>query len=121
MLTLLVVPVFYLVVDDAAEWVNFGGGHHITKPDYDVGLLIDLIRAFKRQYRVEVFLEPGEAIAVDTGILVASVPISTAILAVFFDHEDRSEGLRLVGVLVGTYSSIYVASPILLAWQARRK
>lgn len=56
-----------------AAWVNFGGGHHITKPDYDVGLLIDLIRAFKREYRVEVFLEPGEAIALNAGVLVASV------------------------------------------------
>jgi len=58
---------------DEARWVNFGGGHHITKPDYDVGLLIDLIRGFKRRHRVEVFLEPGEAIALDAGVLVASV------------------------------------------------
>jgi carboxynorspermidine decarboxylase len=56
-----------------AKWVNLGGGHHITKPDYDVGLLIDLIRDFKRQHRVEVFLEPGEAIALNAGVLVASV------------------------------------------------
>jgi carboxynorspermidine decarboxylase len=58
---------------DDAKWVNFGGGHHMTKPDYDVGLLIDLIRDFKRQHRVEVFLEPGEAIALNAGVLVASV------------------------------------------------
>jgi carboxynorspermidine decarboxylase len=58
---------------DEAKWVNFGGGHQITKPDYDVGLLIDLIRDFKREHRVEVFLEPGEAIGLDAGVLVASV------------------------------------------------
>ena len=58
---------------DEAKWVNFGGGHHITKEDYDVGLLIDLVRAFKREHRVEVFLEPGEAVALDAGILVATV------------------------------------------------
>ena len=58
---------------DDARWVNFGGGHHITKPDYDVGLLIDLIREFKRRHGVDVFLEPGEAIALETGILVATV------------------------------------------------
>jgi carboxynorspermidine decarboxylase len=58
---------------DDAKWVNFGGGHHITKPGYDLGLLIDLIRNFKRQHRVEVFLEPGEAIALNAGVLVASV------------------------------------------------
>jgi carboxynorspermidine decarboxylase len=56
-----------------ANWVNFGGGHHITKPDYDVGLLIDLIRNFRHQHHVEVFLEPGEAIGLNTGVLVASV------------------------------------------------
>ena len=58
---------------DEAKWVNFGGGHLVTKPDYDVGLLIDLVRAFKREHRVEVFLEPGEAIALDAGVLVATV------------------------------------------------
>ena len=58
---------------DEAKWVNFGGGHHITKPSYDVGLLIDLVRAFKREHRVEVILEPGEAVALDAGVLVATV------------------------------------------------
>ena len=58
---------------DHAKWVNFGGGHHITKPNYDVGLLIDLIREFKREHRVDVFLEPGEAIGLNAGVLVASV------------------------------------------------
>jgi len=58
---------------DRATWVNFGGGHHITKPDYDVGLLVDLVRDFKRRYGVEVFLEPGEAIGLNAGVLVASV------------------------------------------------
>jgi carboxynorspermidine decarboxylase len=58
---------------DDAKWVNFGGGHHITKPNYDVGLLIDLVREFRRRHRVEVFLEPGEAIALNAGVLVASV------------------------------------------------
>lgn len=58
---------------DEARWVNFGGGHHITKSNYDVGLLIDLIRSFKREHHVEVFLEPGEAIGLNTGVLVASV------------------------------------------------
>jgi carboxynorspermidine decarboxylase len=58
---------------DEASWLNLGGGHHITKPDYDVGLLVDLVRGLERRHRVEVFLEPGEAIAVDTGVLVATV------------------------------------------------
>jgi carboxynorspermidine decarboxylase len=56
-----------------AKWVNFGGGHHITRPGYDVDLLVDLARAFKEEHGVEVFLEPGEAIGLNTGVLIASV------------------------------------------------
>ncbi len=55
------------------QWVNFGGGHHITRPDYDVDLLCRLINDFKDRYHVEVFLEPGEAIALNTGFLVTTV------------------------------------------------
>lgn len=55
------------------EWVNFGGGHHITRPDYDVERLCRLISDFKKKYDVEVYLEPGEAIALNAGVLVASV------------------------------------------------
>ncbi|MBD3380108.1 MAG: carboxynorspermidine decarboxylase [Candidatus Omnitrophica bacterium] len=55
------------------EWVNFGGGHHITREDYDRELLCSLIRDFRQKYDVDVYLEPGEAIALNTGILVASV------------------------------------------------
>jgi len=55
------------------EWVNFGGGHHITRSDYDVDLLCELITGFKSRYPIEVYLEPGEAIALNTGVLIASV------------------------------------------------
>jgi carboxynorspermidine decarboxylase len=55
------------------RWVNMGGGHHITRPDYDRELLVDLVRAFRDRHRVDVYLEPGEAIAIETGVLVASV------------------------------------------------
>ncbi|MHC1728691.1 MAG: carboxynorspermidine decarboxylase [Syntrophobacteraceae bacterium] len=55
------------------EWVNFGGGHHITRADYDIGLLCSLISQFKEKFGVQVYLEPGEAIALNTGFLVASV------------------------------------------------
>jgi carboxynorspermidine decarboxylase len=58
---------------DVTEWVNFGGGHHITKPDYDRPLLVELIRRFKEDHGVDVYLEPGEAVGVDTGVLVATV------------------------------------------------
>ena len=55
------------------EWVNFGGGHHITRDDYDIQKLINLIKGFKEKYGVEVYLEPGEAIALNTGYLVSEV------------------------------------------------
>ena len=55
------------------KWVNFGGGHHITRPDYDREALITCIRRFREKYGVAVYLEPGEAVALDAGFLVASV------------------------------------------------
>lgn len=55
------------------QWVNFGGGHHITRKDYDVDLLCRLIADFKHRHALEVYLEPGEAIALHTGVLVTSV------------------------------------------------
>lgn len=55
------------------QWVNFGGGHHITRSDYDVDELCNLIDGFRKRYAIEVYIEPGEAIALNTGILVASV------------------------------------------------
>jgi len=55
------------------EWVNFGGGHHITREDYDTGLLCGLIKNFKKKYGVEIYLEPGEAVALNTGFLVSTV------------------------------------------------
>ncbi|WP_033618710.1 carboxynorspermidine decarboxylase [Helicobacter pylori] len=59
---------------EGMEWVNFGGGHHITRSDYDVNLLIQTIKDFKeRYYNIEVILEPGEAIGWQCGFLIASV------------------------------------------------
>jgi carboxynorspermidine decarboxylase len=55
------------------EWINFGGGHHITRPDYDVDALIRLLVDFRNRHGVQLYLEPGEAIAINTGVLVAEV------------------------------------------------
>ncbi len=55
------------------RWVNFGGGHHITRPGYDIERLVRLVRGFRDRYGVDVYLEPGEAIALNAGVLVASV------------------------------------------------
>jgi len=55
------------------KYINFGGGHHITKKGYDVEKLIKLIKNFKDKYDVEVYLEPGEAVGWETGTLVSTV------------------------------------------------
>jgi carboxynorspermidine decarboxylase len=55
------------------KWVNFGGGHHITRKGYDVDKLIALIVSFKERYGVEVYLEPGEAVGWETGPLIATI------------------------------------------------
>lgn len=55
------------------KWVNFGGGHHITRHDYDVELLIDTVKKFREKYGLTVYLEPGEAVALNAGYLVTTV------------------------------------------------
>jgi carboxynorspermidine decarboxylase len=55
------------------QWLNMGGGHHITRHDYDIPLLIETIRAFKAKYDLEIILEPGEAVGWQTGYLVSTV------------------------------------------------
>lgn len=55
------------------KWVNFGGGHHITRADYDIALLEDCIRHVRDKYQLEVYLEPGEAVALNAGYLVTEV------------------------------------------------
>lgn len=55
------------------KWVNFGGGHHITRPDYEVERLIRVVRTFSEKWQKQVYLEPGEASALNTGFLVAEV------------------------------------------------
>jgi len=55
------------------KWINFGGGHHITREDYDIELLESCIKRIQNKYDVEVYLEPGEAIALNAGYLVTTV------------------------------------------------
>lgn len=56
-----------------AKWVNLGGGHHITKPDYNISLLEETIKHLRETYDVEVYVEPGEAIALNAGYLYTKV------------------------------------------------
>lgn len=73
------------------KWVNFGGGHLMTRKDYDVDHLVKLLQDFKQRHNLQVILEPGSAIAWETGVLVATVldiienhGVKTAILDVSF-------------------------------------
>src|SRR5699024_9143777 len=55
------------------KWLNLGGGHHITRPGYDIAALEDLIRSIREKYDLAVYLEPGEAIALQAGTLITTV------------------------------------------------
>ena len=64
------------------KWINFGGGHHITREDYDIDLLIDCINFAKNKWNVEVYLEPGEGVVLNAGFLL------THILDTFNDNNQ---------------------------------
>ncbi|MDK2905525.1 MAG: carboxynorspermidine decarboxylase, partial [Eubacteriaceae bacterium] len=55
------------------KWLNLGGGHHITRDDYDREALIGLVKGIREKYGVAVYLEPGEAVALNAGFLVTSI------------------------------------------------
>ncbi len=55
------------------KWLNLGGGHHITRNGYDIDGLVELVRYFKGKYNLELYIEPGEAVVIGTGILVSEV------------------------------------------------
>lgn len=55
------------------KWINLGGGHHITRADYDVERLVRLVKGLRERYGAEVYLEPGEAVVLNAGFLVTEV------------------------------------------------
>lgn len=84
------------------QWINFGGGHHITRADYQTDDLIRLLRDFSRRHGVQVYLEPGEAIALNAGILVSEVldlPWNGMPLAIL----DTSATCHMPDVIEGPY------------------
>jgi carboxynorspermidine decarboxylase len=59
---------------DQMKWINFGGGHHITREDYDLDLLVETINGFRNRHNnLQVYLEPGEAVVLNGGVFVTSV------------------------------------------------
>ncbi len=77
------------------EWVNFGGGHHITRQDYDIDRLCHLIDQFKAKYKniKEIYLEPGEAVALNTGIFVSTV----------VDIMERKKNIAIINSSIETH------------------
>ncbi len=55
------------------KWLNMGGGHHITRQGYDTARLVEIVRNVQKKYGLEVYLEPGEAVALNAGLLLARV------------------------------------------------
>jgi carboxynorspermidine decarboxylase len=56
-----------------ATWINFGGGHHITRDDYDIKTFVESVQRFREKYGMDIYIEPGEAAALNTGFLACSV------------------------------------------------
>lgn len=55
------------------EWINIGGGHHITKEGYNISLLVERVKNLREKYKLEVYIEPGEAVALNAGYLVTEI------------------------------------------------
>lgn len=95
------------------SWVNFGGGHHVTKEGYNVELLSKLLKRVKETYNVDVIIEPGEAIGLNTGFLLSKVEDlvenkgeKTAILNVSFSaHMPDCLEMPYKPTIVGEYQN----------------
>jgi carboxynorspermidine decarboxylase len=102
------------------KWVNMGGGHLMTRKGYDHGHLVQLLKNFKKKYNVKVILEPGSAIAWETGVLISTVKdivehkgVKTAILDVSFtahmpDTLEMPYRPKIVGATDPMESSKYL-------------
>ncbi len=55
------------------KWLNFGGGHHISSEGYDTDKLVSIVKHIREKYDVQVYIEPGEAVAINAGFLVTTV------------------------------------------------
>jgi carboxynorspermidine decarboxylase len=91
------------------KWINFGGGHHITRDDYDIDTLIRSILFMKEKYGVQVYLEPGEAIALNTGFLAARV-LDTLRNGMDLAILDTSAACHMPDVLEMPYRPIIIGA-----------
>ena len=91
------------------KWVNFGGGHHITRDDYDVQKLIDCVNYIGKKYDVQVYLEPGEAVALNAGFLVTEV-LDVGKNGMNFAIVDTSAACHMPDVLEMPYCPFIIGS-----------
>lgn len=91
------------------KWINFGGGHHITRADYDIDTLVECISYIKEKYDVEVYLEPGEAVALNAGYLVSSV-LDTGYNDINFAIMDTSAACHMPDVLEMPYRPVIISA-----------
>lgn len=91
------------------QWINLGGGHHITRPGYDVELLCSIVNRLQDTYGVTVYLEPGEAIALNTGILAATV-LDTIYNGMDIAILDTSATAHMPDVLEMPYRPVIVGA-----------
>lgn len=94
---------------DEITWVNFGGGHHITREDYDLDLLCRLITEFREKYNVDVYLEPGEAVVLNAGFYLTTV-LDTLANDIEVAIIDGSAETHLPDVLAMPYRPYLVGS-----------
>lgn len=88
------------------KWINFGGGHHITRDDYDIDLLCDTIDSFRQRYNgIQVYLEPGEAVVLNAGVFVTQV-LDTMHNGVDIAIVDSSAETHMPDVLAMPYRPI---------------
>jgi len=71
--TLKVIETKFSAYLEKMEWINFGGGHHITRQDYNIAHLCGLITVFKKKFDLNIYLEPGEAVALNAGVFISTV------------------------------------------------
>ncbi len=91
------------------KWLNFGGGHHITKENYDVNKLVELILHMKEKYDLQIYIEPGEAVALNAGFLVSEV-LDTMKNGMEIAILDTSAACHMPDVLEMPYRPMIIGS-----------
>ena len=91
------------------KWLNFGGGHHITKENYDVDKLVELILHMKEKYDLQIYIEPGEAVALNAGFLVSEV-LDTMKNGMDIAIMDTSAACHMPDVLEMPYRPMIIGS-----------